>query len=288
MKNPLVSVVIAVCNGEKYIKRAVESVVSQTYLNMEIIIIDDSSGDNTPQIISELKKNDPRIIILTNETNLGFVKTLNKGIASSRGKYIARLDDDDIWSDCQKIEKQVSFLEKNNDYVLTGGGVIVRKERNDEELIRYLFPETDEEIRKGLFVDNLFAHSSVVFSKMIFEKAGGYNEKFGFFADRDLWLKMGLLGKFYNFQEYFLIYSDKESGGKSYSARNLQIRRKLFLRMKMRWQYRKYYKGFLKSFLYCLLSFIYSFLPYKEKIKLFLFKLRIKILGAPYKYKYDK
>lgn len=282
---PLVSVVIPVFNGEKHVRRAIESVANQTYQNMEIIIVDDGSTDNTPQIISAFIKKDPRIITITNETNFGFVKSLNKGIENSKGKYIARLDDDDVWSDNQKIEKQVVFLEKNYNYVLVGGGVIVKKESDDKEMIRYLFPENDSEIRKTLLVDNLFAHSAVVFLKSAFDKVGGYEERFGFFADRELWLKLGKVGKFYNFPEYFIHYSDKEANSGKYDSRNRNIRRKLALNIELRKKHSDNYPGFIKSVLLCVARYFYSFLPFRKKFWRIILKIRVLIFGLPaYKY----
>lgn len=280
-KNPLVSIIIPTCNRAKYIKRAVESVLSQTYQNIETIIIDDGSTDETPKIISEFSKKDPRIVILTNRINLGFVKTLNKGISKARGKYIARLDDDDFWQDPEKLKKQVEFLEKHKDYVLVGGGLI-KINKEGKEIVRYLFPEKDREIRKSILIDNLFAHSTVLFRKDAWEKVEGYDEQFGFFADRDLWLKLGKLGKFYNFQEHFTYYLKPEQKRSDHL-----IRRKLKANIRLRKKYRHHYPGFGRSLVLCWASYFYSFLPFRKKLHPFLFKLREIILGPPV-YKYFK
>ena len=280
----LVSIIISTYNGEKYIKRAIKSVLNQTYQNIEIVVIDDGSIDETYKIISELSSNDSRIIILKNENNLGFVKSLNKAISVSKGKYIARLDDDDLWIDERKLEKQVEFLDKHQDYALTGGGVIM-VDKDGKEIVRYLLSENDKEIRKSILVDNAFAHSSVVFRKNIFEEVGGYDEKFGFFTDRDLWLKIGKRGKFYNFQEYFIYYLNKEN--ENYNARNRNIRRKLMLNIELRKKYRNNYPGFSKAFFLCFTSYFYSFIPFRRKFRSILFKIRTLIVGPP-AYKYFK
>jgi glycosyltransferase involved in cell wall biosynthesis len=265
MNQPLVSVIIPTHNGARYIRKAIENVLVQDYQNIEIIAINDGSKDETPAILAEFSRKDQRIKIITNETNLGFVKTLNKGIAVSRGRYIARIDDDDIWIDRQKTKKQVEFLEKNSDYALTGGGMI-KIDSNNKELSRYLFPESDKDIRKSLLINNLFAHSTIMARKDIVERAGGYDEKFGFFADMDLWLKVGRMAKFYNFQEYFIYYLDKEALG-GYSMRNNDIRRKLGISIELRKKYKNDYQNFLKAYLFCIASYIYSFLPFRKKIK---------------------
>ena len=88
MEKPLVSIIVPTYNGAKYIRKAIESIWKQTYQKIEIIIIDDGSKDETPRIISELSKKDPRIVILTNKTNLGFVKSLNKGARKVQGMIL--------------------------------------------------------------------------------------------------------------------------------------------------------------------------------------------------------
>ncbi len=285
MDNPLVSVVITVYNGEKFIKRAVDSVLRQSYKNIELVLVDDGSKDKTLEVLRELERQNENVIVLVNEQNLGFVKSLNKGVGAANGKYIARLDDDDFWFDDKKIEKQINFLEKNSDYVLCGGGLI-KIDFNGSEKIRYLFPEKDQDIRKNILVDNLFAHSATVFLKEAFLGASGYDQNFGFFADMDLWLKLGKIGKFYNFPEYFVYYLDKESDN-NYNTRNNLTRRKFFSNIKLRSKYRKDYPGFFKSILVCFASFIYSFLPLRNKFWKILFKTRSLVVGKP-PYKYYK
>jgi glycosyltransferase involved in cell wall biosynthesis len=275
----LVSIIIPTYNGGKHIERAIDSVLKQTYKNIEIIVIDDGSTDETPEIIGELSKKEPKIVVIINETNIGFVKSLNKGVGEARGKYIARLDDDDSWCDSKKLEKQVRFLEKNKDFVLVGGGIIKIDEDN-REIGRYLFPKKDKDIRKSILIDNLFAHSTVLVRKDVWEKVEGYNEQFGFFADMDLWLKIGRMGKFYNFQEYFTYYLDKETAG-NYSMRNKDIRRKLGLLIRLRKKYRNDYPGYKKAYLFCWASYFYSFLPFKQKLRPALLKLRGLIIGPP-------
>ncbi len=281
---PLVSVIIPTYNGKKYLGVAIDSVLSQTYKNIEVIVINDGASDGTKQVIEKFIEKDARIISVENESNLGFVKSLNKGIGYAKGKYIARLDDDDSWASPQKLEKQVEFLEAHPEYVLTGGGLI-QIDGSGEEMIRYLFPEKDEDIRRVILVDNVIAHSSVVFRKDSFVQVGGYDEQFGFFADRELWLKLGKIGKCYNFPEYFIFYLDKEWDNVNYNSRNEQIRRKLNLNIKLRKRYRYDYPGFYKSLLLCVTSYIYSFLPFRKKIWPTLFWLRNQMLGPlPYQY----
>ncbi|HIF9319188.1 glycosyltransferase family 2 protein [Photobacterium damselae] len=109
-----VSIIMPAYNSSLYIKSSIESVLSQTYKNFELIIINDCSSDDTLSIVSSF--NDERIIILSNENNLGVSETRNKGLAISSGRFIAFLDSDDLW-DSEKLELQVKELVKNKNAI---------------------------------------------------------------------------------------------------------------------------------------------------------------------------
>ncbi|EAJ7443814.1 glycosyltransferase family 2 protein, partial [Campylobacter jejuni] len=96
-------------NRQEYIVDAIESILNQTYSNFEFIIIDDCSTDNTYEIVKKYAENDKRIIVLKNEKNQGIVYALNRGFSIAKGKYIARMDDDDI-SLPNRLEKQVEYM----------------------------------------------------------------------------------------------------------------------------------------------------------------------------------
>ncbi|HGF9542707.1 TPA: glycosyltransferase family 2 protein, partial [Acinetobacter baumannii] len=117
----LVSVVLPAYNAELYLKEAIDSVLSQTFTDFELIILNDGSIDRTEEII--LSYNDSRIVYVKNEKNLGLIGTLNKGINLAKGKYIARMDADDICLP-ERFKKQVDFLEKNNEIDLIGTNAI--------------------------------------------------------------------------------------------------------------------------------------------------------------------
>lgn len=259
----LVSVIIPTHNRKDYVAKAINSVLAQTYKNVEIIIIDDGSSDGTYDFILEGYKKYPSIIILKNDKNLGFVKTLKRGIDIAKGKYIARLDDDDLWINIDKIGKQVTFLENNKDYVLVGSGAI-KTNGSSKGNIKYLPPADDGKIRKLLLISNVFIHSSVVFPREAYQKAGGYNEYFGFFADWELWLNLGRFGKLYNFQDFFVSYKDQEET--SNNSHDIYIRRNLIETLKMKKKYRTFYYNYSKAILFAFLSFLYSFLPLRTKM----------------------
>lgn len=112
-KEPLVSIITPLYNSEKYIGETIESVLNQTYRNWEMLIVDDCSKDNGVKIVNEYVLKDKRIKLFKNEKNEGVSFTRNKAIDLSQGIYIAFLDSDDLWKK-EKLEKQISFMEKNN------------------------------------------------------------------------------------------------------------------------------------------------------------------------------
>jgi len=155
---PLVSVTIPVYNAGKFLKETIESVLSQTYRNFELILVNDASTDNSKNLI--LSYSDPRIIYLENPTNSGIVKTRNNGLTQAKGKYIAILDADDI-SLPQRLEKQVAFLEAHSDYGLCGTFYEVI-DTNGNFSVRIEVPSSFTDIHTFLLFNNCFCHSSVM------------------------------------------------------------------------------------------------------------------------------
>lgn len=112
MNNCLISIILPAYNAECFLKEAIDSILAQTYTNFELIVLNDGSTDRTEEII--LSYDDPRIRYVKNDTNLKLIKTLNKGIDLARGKYIARMDADDI-SLPTRLEKEYEFMEAHPD-----------------------------------------------------------------------------------------------------------------------------------------------------------------------------
>ena len=198
-----VSIILPTYNGSRFIQRSIESILLQSFADFELLVIDDGSTDSTAEIIQEATRSDSRIVYLKNEKNLGIQKTLNKGLRAAKNEYIARIDDDDLWVDEDKLKKQVEFLDTHPDYVLVGTGVIIQNEEG-AELFSFLNPQTDEEIRKKILGKNCFTHSSVMFRKSAAIKFGGYDEsqETRHIEDYDLWLKLGTIGKIANLPCY--------------------------------------------------------------------------------------
>ncbi len=108
-----VSIIMPSYNSEKYIKQAVKSVIKQTYLNWELIIVDDCSTDNTRKILKNLSLEEKRLIVIELDANKGAANARNKGIEYASGNYIAFLDSDDLWVE-NKLDNQIKFMKKNN------------------------------------------------------------------------------------------------------------------------------------------------------------------------------
>lgn len=247
-REPKVSVVLPTYNRSLFIERAIKSILSQSYEDFELLIIDDGSTDNTAEIISKYSMREPRILYLKNENNLGIQKTLNKGLREAKGKYIARIDDDDEWIDNDKLKAQVDFLDTHQDYVLVGTGKVVFNERG-QELYRVLSKKTDIEIRNKILTINCFSHATVVFVKEAAIRVGGYDEseETRHVEDYDLWLKMGKVGELANLP----MFSYKRLvGGDTICNENRIEQYRKFIKLKRKYKndYPNYRKSLLKGY----------------------------------------
>jgi len=263
MNIQIVSIILPTYNGARYIADAIESVQAQIFPQWELLVIDDGSTDNTLTIVQELALKDSRVIYLKNDHNLGIQKTLNRGLHVARGKYIARIDDDDQWIETKKLEKQVEFLDTHPDYVLVGTGVVMIDEEN-KELVRYLLPESDRDIRKKILGKNCFVHSSVLFKKEAALQFGGYDETQAtrHVEDYDLWLKLGTDGKFANLSIYATQFMLREGG---LSSRNKieQFKKNIRLAKKYKKNYPRYWSAIIRSWVRIVLYGLVFKLPVK-------------------------
>ena len=187
MNSPLVSVIIPCYNASKYVEQAVRSVMEQTYQNLEIICCDDCSTDNTLEILEKLALEDSRITVVKNDSNLKIVKTLNKLIGLATGKYIARMDADDI-SLPERIEKQVEFLECNSEYAMCGTNAFHINEEGIEVGSSRL-PLSYEDNKFFLAYYSTFYHPTIMLKADIY-KQNLYLEDFLYAEDYELWCRL--------------------------------------------------------------------------------------------------
>jgi len=186
---PLVSVLLSVYNGEKYIKEAIDSILLQTYTNFELVIINDGSTDSTLEIIK--KFHDPRIKIYTH-ANIGLACSLNIAAKRSKGEFLARQDADDI-SLPNRLEKQVNIFQKKPDVVLVGADTIMI-DRIGKPLGKTSAPLTKKNALDKIFaLTSPYVHGSLMLRRSTFESVGGYSERFITSQDFDLIIRMSLL-----------------------------------------------------------------------------------------------
>tara|TARA_R110000787_G_scaffold184181_4_gene296051 strand:+ start:1593 stop:2630 length:1038 start_codon:yes stop_codon:yes gene_type:complete len=194
-----ISVVMPVFNCQDYIRESVDSILNQTFTKFEFLIIDDCSTDNTVKIIEEYS--DPRIKILKNIKNSGISRSLNHGISLAKGKYIARMDGDDV-SLPNRFDKQLEFLENNSEVILCGSGFRVIGKNSET-----YFSEEHEDIKLALLKRNCIAHPSVMMRKSSLLKLETiYNSSMEPAEDYDLWVRLLPIGKLYNLNEVLLNY----------------------------------------------------------------------------------
>lgn len=191
-----------VYNCEKYLNFSIESVLKQTYEDFEFIIINDCSTDKSEKVIKNFT--DKRIVYIKNDTNLKLNKTLNIGLNIAKGKYIARVDADDV-CDVVRIEKQINFLERNKDFGLVSSWFKIIDEQG--VLIKNIkLNYCPEEIFLNLHFFNCIVHSSVFFRKELINITGIYDENKKYIEDYDLWLRMLKYTKFYIIKSYLIKY----------------------------------------------------------------------------------
>ena len=205
MKKPLVSVIMATFNEPvQYIKEAIESILNQSYTYLELIIVDDSTKKNTIETIN-FYTNDPRVILIRNNTRMGFVAALNKGLKTAKGQYIARMDGDDI-SFKDRIEKQVTYLELTKDVDVLGGNMQIINEKGDVVSHRsYLSGKFL--LRIGSVFRSPVAHPTVMFRRSIIDHQLFYDEAFLKSEDIDFWFRLRNNGfKIANLSDNFLYF----------------------------------------------------------------------------------
>ena len=186
-------------NCEAYIKESLESILNQTMTDFEFLIIDDASTDKTLDFIRSY--NDPRIHLIEKRVNTGYTNSLNLGFKLAKGKYVARMDGDDI-SLPERFAKQVAFLEENSEVVVCGSYCY---RMGEDRIINT--PEKHETIKLTLLRENALVHPSVMMRKNALEKLSiVYDVAKEPAEDYDLWVRLLPIGRLHNLQEVLLNY----------------------------------------------------------------------------------
>jgi glycosyltransferase involved in cell wall biosynthesis len=185
MIQPLISVIMPVYNCEKYLKEAIESVLSQTYQNVELVIVNDGSTDSSKEIILSFK--DSRIRFFENERNSGIVFTRNRGLDEANGEFVATLDSDDIALP-ERIEKQAGFLTMNPEYGMCGT-FYYAIDSHGKFIKEIRFPTNYRDVATFMTLGNCFCNSTVMIRAKL-AKELRYREKYDIVEDYEMWWRI--------------------------------------------------------------------------------------------------
>lgn len=198
-----VSVIMGIynmANKKNIVKLAIESILNQTYRDFEFIICDDGSNDDTYNVVKNIVKGDERVILLKNEKNKGLAYSLNRCIEKAKGKYIARMDSDDI-SESNRLEKQIQFLDAHSEYAMVGCNLLLI---NDKGIWgKRILAEKPN--KKSFLFTSPFCHPAIVMRRKVLDNVNYYKvEKITRRAeDYDLFMRIYAKGyKGYNMQEF--------------------------------------------------------------------------------------
>jgi glycosyltransferase involved in cell wall biosynthesis len=198
------TVLMAVYNDENFVAQSVESILSQLTAQIELLIIDDCSSDNSAEILQNFAQKDSRIRIIRNVANLGVGYCRYLGVKEAKGKYIIIMDSDDICIE-GRLKKQITFLEENPNIDIVGGAVIEIDNTNKQGTIRQM-PLHHEEIVKAIWACPVM-HPTVAFRKNRILLAGNYDPNLRRRIDYDLWFRCLNAGlKFANLSEPLTYY----------------------------------------------------------------------------------
>jgi glycosyltransferase involved in cell wall biosynthesis len=245
---PLVSVCMLTHNSEKTVLESIESVFKQSYTNWELIIVDDISTDNTKQIISKIDQS--KIRIFENSEKSSIIQNRNRALEMAAGEYVAILDGDDIWSDIEKLEKQVFFLESNQDHLLVGTQARVI-DSSGASLKKLEYSLEDIEIRSKILTKNQFVHSSLLIRKDLLLLIGGYStpSEIPIWEDYYTILNLGLIGKFANLEDLSVEYRVHENNVS-------KDRRGPLYHMRIINEFKNRYPNYLKAYLFGIIRMI--------------------------------
>lgn len=194
-KKPIVSVIIPVFNGASYLEQAVYSVLNSSYKNIEVLLIDDGSKDDSKKLCRKLTRKYSNVRFYSFDKNQGLGRVLNFALKKAQGKFICRLNQDDLMLR-HRIATQLKFLKDNPDVVAVGSNIRLFDNKGNEQIVRFL--QLDETIKKVWHVVSPFADPSVMYRKAVALKVGGYKQEFWPADDTHLWIRMGMVGKLAN------------------------------------------------------------------------------------------
>lgn len=182
----LVSVIVPVYNRQEIVKKTIESILAQTYTNLEIVLINDGSTDDTLRVLQEYARREPNRIVVIDQQNAGQSISRNRGIEAARGQYIAFLDSDDTWAPT-KLAEQIPLFTGNVGLVFCG----VNDVTVDGTIVRTTVPEPHVrgDIHRTLLRRNRITGGTVVLARTVFDRVGFFDSAFRSAENYDMWLR---------------------------------------------------------------------------------------------------
>lgn len=231
-KEPMISVIMATFNEpERFIKESISSILNQTYSNLELLVADDSSTEETIRAIDELASSDKRIKIIRKEQRMGFVNALNIALKKAKGELIARMDGDDV-AVLQRFEKQVAFFESHPKIDVLGGAMNIQNENSEITSVRH-YPSGGIKLLCWMSLRDPVGHPTVMFRRRIIDNGLFYDEGMNKGCeDTEFWFRLRNRGyKIANLQEPLVNYRitvDMASKREKDNMANYNARRKNF------------------------------------------------------------
>ncbi len=225
--DPKITVIIPTYNSARFLPAAIQSVLDQTRKDVEILILDDASTDNTHEVLSPFLK-DSRVRLVSHPHNIGITANRNYGLSIAKGEYIAMLDSDDVWLDSCKLERQIEILETHPHIAIVGTHAKIIDEHGST-LGTITHKSADRSIRASMMFRNQFIQSSILIRKSILEDVGYYDEHMPIWEDYELWLRIGIKYQFRNIPEQLIAYRVHESNiSKSSKKKSLRAYKNLY------------------------------------------------------------
>ncbi|HEU5264359.1 MAG TPA: glycosyltransferase, partial [Gaiellaceae bacterium] len=213
-KTPLVTVLVAVHDGESYLRTALESVLRQTVADLELVVVDDGSTDGTPDVLAQIR--DSRLHVLRNDEQLGLATSLNRGLDEARGRYVARLDADDVALP-RRLERQLTRIRGTPGTVVLGSSVCAVDDAGTPGVV-HAMPATSTAVRWHLLFSSPFFHPTVLVDREHLDRRGlRYDPSFLESEDYDLWVRTLAAGEGANLSEPLVLY--REHAGQASQAR---------------------------------------------------------------------
>jgi glycosyltransferase involved in cell wall biosynthesis len=218
-REPLVTVLMSAYNDVRFLPESVESILAQTFGDFELLIIDDGSADGTRGYLDSLR--DPRVRVLGNATNLGLTRSLNRGLDAAAGRFVARMDADDVALP-ERLARQVAFLRSNADVGVVGSSRVLIDERG-RFVAHAPAAEDDLRIRWKCLLGNPFAHPTVMLRREVMERHGlRYDEAFRTAQDYELWTRLLAVTSGVNLREPLLQYRLRDGVSRVHKADQLR------------------------------------------------------------------